>query len=283
MYPPSAGTAVPVGAKQAQLNGSSSVDQISRCVSIGKWLIERPFDTAPLTAQPVEAQAAEIVSAIRSAVSPSYSKPPNSLGRQVRSNSASRNLSMMCGKIVRLRSVSSARARISGTMARARSTSSSGLGTARRRTAAVVIRAISSINSAHRGAARCLKFYRAANRRRNQIGWSWREFRFVWRAVIVMPGEDRVMARTGSKLIDAEMHVMEPTDLWQRYIDPEFRTHAPRRLDERRWDIRTLVEGEVMAQIPGGDWPALSDAEAKALAERYAEEIARNFDPETQV
>src|SRR5216683_5199569 len=106
-----------------------------------------------------------------------------------------------------------------------------------------------------------------------------REFRFVRRAVIVMPGEDRVMARNGFKLIDAEMHVMEPTDLWQRYIDPEFRTRAPRRLDERRWDIRTLVEGEVMAQMPGGDWPALSDAEETALATRYAEEIARNFDP----
>jgi uncharacterized protein len=79
------------------------------------------------------------------------------------------------------------------------------------------------------------------------------------------------------------MHVMEPVDLWQRYIDPEFKARAPRRLDERRWDIRTIVEGEVMAQIPGGDWPALSDTEETALAERYAEEIARNFDPETQV
>ena len=91
------------------------------------------------------------------------------------------------------------------------------------------------------------------------------------------------MAKNGFKLIDAEMHVMEPVDLWQRYIDPEFKARAPRRLHERRWDIRTIVEGEVMAQIPGGDWPALSDTEETALAERYAEEIARNFDPETQV
>jgi hypothetical protein len=64
------------------------------------------------------------------------------------------------------------------------------------------------------------------------------------------------MAKNGFKLIDAEMHVMEPVDLWQRYIDPQFKARAPWRLDERRWDIRTLVEGEVMAQIPGGDWPA---------------------------
>jgi hypothetical protein len=28
------------------------------------------------------------------------------------------------------------------------------------------------------------------------------------------------------KLIDAEMHVMEPVDLWERYIDPEFAARA---------------------------------------------------------
>jgi len=69
------------------------------------------------------------------------------------------------------------------------------------------------------------------------------------------------MAKHGFKLIDAEMHVMEPVDLWQRYIDREFAARAPRRLNERRWDIRTMVEGEVMAAMPGGDWPAVTDAE----------------------
>jgi len=46
------------------------------------------------------------------------------------------------------------------------------------------------------------------------------------------------MAKNGFQLIDAEMRVMEPVDLWERYIDPEFSERAPRRLDERRWDIR---------------------------------------------
>ena len=40
------------------------------------------------------------------------------------------------------------------------------------------------------------------------------------------------MAKNGFQLIDAEMHVMEPVDLWERYIDPEFTARAPRRLDE---------------------------------------------------
>ena len=49
------------------------------------------------------------------------------------------------------------------------------------------------------------------------------------------------MAKHGFRMIDAEMHVMEPVDLWERYIDPEFKARAPRRLNERRWDIRTVV------------------------------------------
>jgi uncharacterized protein len=91
------------------------------------------------------------------------------------------------------------------------------------------------------------------------------------------------MAKHGFRIIDAEMHVMEPVDLWERYIDPEFKARAPRRLSQRRWDIRTVVEGEVMASMPGGDWPARSDAEERTLVERYAEEIARNFDPASQL
>src|SRR5262245_22743929 len=102
-------------------------------------------------------------------------------------------------------------------------------------------------------------------------------------APIEPPRRCTPMAKHGFKMIDAEMHVMEPVDLWERYIAPEFKARAPRRLSERRWDIRTVVEGEVMASMPGGDWPALTDAEEKALGDRYAEEIARGFDPKSQV
>ena len=91
------------------------------------------------------------------------------------------------------------------------------------------------------------------------------------------------MAKNGFKLIDAEMHVMEPVDLWERYIDPEFRERAPRRLNQRRWDIRTMVEGEVMAAMTDYNYPAISDAEENTLAERYADEIAVCFDAASQV
>jgi predicted TIM-barrel fold metal-dependent hydrolase len=91
------------------------------------------------------------------------------------------------------------------------------------------------------------------------------------------------MAKNGFKIIDAELHVMEPADLWEKYIDPEFKDRAPRRLTERDWDIRTVVEGDVMASMSDYNWPARSNEEATALATRYAAEIAVNFSPESQV
>ena len=37
------------------------------------------------------------------------------------------------------------------------------------------------------------------------------------------------MARNGFKVLDSDLHIIEPADLWQRYIDPEFRDRAPPR------------------------------------------------------
>jgi predicted TIM-barrel fold metal-dependent hydrolase len=36
------------------------------------------------------------------------------------------------------------------------------------------------------------------------------------------------MAKNGFKVFDSDMHIMEPPDLWERYIAPEFRALAPR-------------------------------------------------------
>ena len=35
------------------------------------------------------------------------------------------------------------------------------------------------------------------------------------------------MAKAGFKVFDSDMHVMEPPDLWQRYIEPQFKEFAP--------------------------------------------------------
>ena len=44
-------------------------------------------------------------------------------------------------------------------------------------------------------------------------------------------------------VIDCDSHVMEPADLWQRYLEPRFRDRAIR--IERREGIEHLIIGEV--------------------------------------
>ncbi|MGH7809779.1 MAG: hypothetical protein ACREP5_05820, partial [Candidatus Binatia bacterium] len=49
------------------------------------------------------------------------------------------------------------------------------------------------------------------------------------------------MAKSGFKVFDSDMHIMEPPDLWQRYIDKEFLDQAPRgRTSENVRDLGTI-------------------------------------------
>lgn len=47
-------------------------------------------------------------------------------------------------------------------------------------------------------------------------------------------------------ICDSDMHVMEPPDLWQRYIAPEFRHAAPVGMTDLRRDIRVRVKSEIL-------------------------------------
>jgi len=50
------------------------------------------------------------------------------------------------------------------------------------------------------------------------------------------------MAKKGFRVLDSDMHIMEPPDLWQRYIDPQFRDIAPIGLTspDNVTDLRTV-------------------------------------------
>src|SRR2546429_9020884 len=50
------------------------------------------------------------------------------------------------------------------------------------------------------------------------------------------------------RVIDADGHVLEPVDLWERYIDPEFRHQAPRGVGVLGVDVL----GHVLPDVPGG-------------------------------
>jgi hypothetical protein len=48
------------------------------------------------------------------------------------------------------------------------------------------------------------------------------------------------MAKQGFRVLDSDMHIMEPPDLWQRYIDPRFRDIAPQGTTTQITDLRTV-------------------------------------------
>ena len=47
-------------------------------------------------------------------------------------------------------------------------------------------------------------------------------------------------------ICDSDLHVMEPPDLWERYIDPAYAHAAPRGLSEIPRDMRVRVKNHVM-------------------------------------
>src|SRR5207253_7384340 len=72
------------------------------------------------------------------------------------------------------------------------------------------------------------------------------------------------------------MHVLEPPDLWQRYIDPAWKHAAPVGLTELRRDMRVKIKSSVVLRIgtvrpqrgdAAGPWSTVQD-EAFAEAER---------------
>lgn len=87
----------------------------------------------------------------------------------------------------------------------------------------------------------------------------------------------------GWPVADSDMHVMEPADLWQRYIDPAWAHAAPVGLSEIERDMRVRVKnavllrlGRVTARTPGRPWNAGQDA-------AFAHAEARDWDAKSQV
>ena len=58
--------------------------------------------------------------------------------------------------------------------------------------------------------------------------------------------------KNGFRVMDSDMHVIEPADLWDRYIDPAFSERRPK--GAARWprDMQIEVEGRIMPDVPTG-------------------------------
>src|SRR4030095_11183211 len=48
------------------------------------------------------------------------------------------------------------------------------------------------------------------------------------------------MANNGFKVLDSDMHILEPADLWQRYIDKKFKDRAPIGTTDHVRDLRLV-------------------------------------------
>jgi predicted TIM-barrel fold metal-dependent hydrolase len=85
------------------------------------------------------------------------------------------------------------------------------------------------------------------------------------------------MAVNGWLAADSDMHVMEPADLWQRYMDPRWEHAIPVGLEEIERDMRVKVKNEVLLrlgrmrpQAVGRPWkPAQDSAFVHAEAQRW--------------
>ena len=86
---------------------------------------------------------------------------------------------------------------------------------------------------------------------------------------------------------DSDMHVLEPPDLWQRYIAPEFRHAAPVGMTELRRDLRVKVKSHVMLRL--GPVRAVREARGAGIGWRpdqedaYASAEARGWDAVAQL
>jgi predicted TIM-barrel fold metal-dependent hydrolase len=93
------------------------------------------------------------------------------------------------------------------------------------------------------------------------------------------------MARRGFRVIDSDMHVVEPADLWSRYLEPRYRGRAPEGLTNGPRDISVLVDGQ-LPNRPGvatDDWNRALAAHMAPREKDYAFAAARGWDAGAQL
>ena len=93
------------------------------------------------------------------------------------------------------------------------------------------------------------------------------------------------MAKNGFKVMDSDMHVIEPADLWQRYIDPAFKERAPRGSTRFMRDLGVTLDGqELSSGIPPNPLAQAGAArEREAQNPKYQDGDAHGWDPGSQV
>ena len=90
--------------------------------------------------------------------------------------------------------------------------------------------------------------------------------------------------RDGFRVFDSDMHIMEPPDLWERYIDPEFRSIAPRGVtSENVRDLRITFPAETNEQGTTGFQPSGGGRNFERNQALYRDHAARGWSGQVQL
>jgi len=94
--------------------------------------------------------------------------------------------------------------------------------------------------------------------------------------------------KNGFKIIDSDMHIMEPLDLWEKYMEPRFKDRAPRPVRvPTRGDLSLLmIDGkEPRANSPtlAHDVRMISGRRNNTVGDRIEFARKQNFDAKSQI
>ncbi|MGE0383160.1 MAG: amidohydrolase family protein [Gammaproteobacteria bacterium] len=91
------------------------------------------------------------------------------------------------------------------------------------------------------------------------------------------------MPNQGFRVIDSDLHIVEPVDLWQRYIDPAFRDQAPvGRNFGGRFDDLALADGRPIL-FPSDHWAEPLRRHMEPVDHLYQFAMDRNWDGVSQL
>jgi predicted TIM-barrel fold metal-dependent hydrolase len=93
------------------------------------------------------------------------------------------------------------------------------------------------------------------------------------------------VAKRGFKVMDSDMHVLEPVDLWQRYLEPVYRDRAPIGTSQGGRDIGLLHQGQP-ANLPDiriERWNAALAAHMGPREADYRFAVERGWDGRSQL
>jgi uncharacterized protein len=91
------------------------------------------------------------------------------------------------------------------------------------------------------------------------------------------------MAHDGLRVLDSDMHCMEPADLWERYIESAYKPFAPRGLQEYIADLRIVIDGKTMPRHSSLRPRAGADDPFQKRRERFRGAAERGWDGRTQL